>query len=133
MPFDKELLTPIAQTPIIRIITEIEKKASEQTPHETWKSLKTFFFFQLPPDCKPNCKLVYDKINNALLDVPNQLKGEPLLAKIEKWKLEEEILKDGIYVFMDSLNAELYGKGYTKIDYNIKPRNETVPELRVDF
>jgi hypothetical protein len=124
MPNDSQLLTAIAQTPIIKSWIKLTDYVTNSPLTYAWTAISTFYFKDLPPDCQPDCKTLYEEITTELRKIDTTQVKDKLFRDTEIDALLKQYLAQKIPLMLQQMKITLYVKKYMKLDFSITPAYE---------
>lgn len=126
MPTDNSLLTPTGQSMYNIIMTTALSRLMVNDFAGSWDAFRTLYRI-LPPDCKKDCKPIFDEVVSHLLTTPKQVTD----IYFEQYKIKEldaKYLSTKLESVLEVFSSSLYDKGYTVFVSNRPQTRESRPQ-----
>ena len=126
MPSDNSLLTPTGQSMYNIIMSTALSRLMYNDFVGSWDAFRALYRI-LPPDCKKDCKAIYDEVTAKLLSIPSGV-NDIYFKKFEVNKAEEQYLSVKLWDVLEVFSTSLYDKGYTVFASNRPQTRESSPK-----
>jgi hypothetical protein len=126
MPTDNSLLTPTGQSMYNIIMTTALSRLMVNDFIGSWDAFCTLYSI-LPPDCKKDCKVVFEEVTEKLSSLPDEV-NDLLFKDYTVKQLEEKYLSKKLQNVLEIFSSSLYDKGYTVFVSNRPQTRESSPQ-----
>jgi hypothetical protein len=129
--YENHIIYPTYQSILMNTIGTVIERMNNGETFSAWLALRNLYRW-LPGEVKAEVKPTHEKINQTL----NQIKKQNIhldyyLRRQETHKQQEQYLVNSNELFCDEISESLRKHNWLDRDATIKPRDQTMPTLKV--